>query len=141
MFSLKLKISPPWCLCYSVKSLLQTFLAHLSRRLTGELIVYPCSGVRPASVVVHPSVRRPQFQRSSPLKPLGQSKPNFMWSILGKGSLGRGKESLYKWSRSHDQQKIAKTFKNLLLKNQWADFHETLYVASGTRAHHSLYKS
>ena len=23
-------------------------LAHLSRRLTGELIVYPCSGVRPA---------------------------------------------------------------------------------------------
>ena len=28
------------------------FLAHLSRRLIGELIVYPCSGVRP-------SVRRP----------------------------------------------------------------------------------
>ena len=27
------------------------FLAHLSRRLLGELIVYPCSGVRPASVV------------------------------------------------------------------------------------------
>ena len=31
------------------------------------------------------SVRRPQFQRSSPLKPLGQSKPNFMWSIFRKG--------------------------------------------------------
>ena len=31
------------------------FLAHLSRRLTGELIVYPCSGVRrpSSSVVVH----------------------------------------------------------------------------------------
>ena len=28
-------------------------LAHLSRRLTGELIVYPCSGVRPSSSVVH----------------------------------------------------------------------------------------
>ena len=26
------------------------FLAHLSRRLIGELIVYPCSGVRPSSV-------------------------------------------------------------------------------------------
>ena len=25
-------------------------LAHLSRRLIGELIVYPCSGVRPSSV-------------------------------------------------------------------------------------------
>ena len=59
---------------------MRPFLAHLSRRLTGELIVYPCSGVRPSS-----SVRRPQFQRSSPLKPLGQSKPNFMWSILMKG--------------------------------------------------------
>ena len=30
------------------------FLAHLSRRLIGELIVYPCSGVRP-SVVRRPS--------------------------------------------------------------------------------------
>ena len=59
------------------------FLAHLSRRLTGELIVYPCSGVRPSSV--RPSVvRLSQFQRSSPLKLLGQSKPNFMWSILRK---------------------------------------------------------
>ena len=29
------------------------FLAHLSRRLTGELIVYPCSIVRPS--VVRPS--------------------------------------------------------------------------------------
>ena len=45
----------------------------------GELIVYPCSGVRPSSVV------HSQFQTSSPLKPLGQSKPNFMWSLLGKG--------------------------------------------------------
>ena len=26
-------------------------LAHLSRRLIGELIVYPCSGVRPASTI------------------------------------------------------------------------------------------
>ena len=33
------------------------FLAHLSRRLTGELIVYPCSGVRP-SLSVHPSYSR-----------------------------------------------------------------------------------
>ena len=31
------------------------FLAHLSRRLTGELIVYPCSVVRPSSSVRRPS--------------------------------------------------------------------------------------
>ena len=34
-----------------------------------------------------------------------------------------------------------KTLKNLLLQNRQADFHETWYVASGTPAHHSLYKS
>ena len=59
-----------------------TLLAHLSQRLIGELIGYPWSGVRrlsPSSGV------RPQFQMSSPLKPLCQSKPNFMWSLLGKG--------------------------------------------------------
>ena len=39
------------------------------------------------------------IQTSSPLKALGQSKPNY---ICG-ASLGRGNESLYKWSRSHDQ--------------------------------------
>ena len=33
---------------------------------------------------VRPSVRS-HFQTSSPLKPLGQSKPNCMWSLLGKG--------------------------------------------------------
>ena len=41
----------------TIKRLLVTlpypFLAHLSRRLIGELIVYPCSGVRPS--VVRPS--------------------------------------------------------------------------------------
>ena len=44
------------------------FLAHLSRRLIGELIGYPRSGV-------HPSVRRPSVhnaQRSSSPKPLGR---------------------------------------------------------------------
>ena len=49
---------------------LQLFLAHLSRRLIGELIVYQWS-------VVH------NAQRSSSPKPLVQSKPNFMWSLLG----------------------------------------------------------
>ena len=44
---------------------------------SGELIVYPCSGV-------HCRDRGQQFQTSS-LKPLGQSKPNVLWSLLGKG--------------------------------------------------------
>ena len=39
------------------------------------------------------------IETSSSLKPLGQSKPNFMWSIVRKRE-----KSLYKWSRSHDQE-------------------------------------
>ena len=31
-----------------------------------------------------------------------------------------------------------KPFKNLLLRNQWTAFYESLYVALGTRAHHNL---
>ena len=35
-------------------SLYKRFLAHLSQRLICELIVYPCSGVRPSSSVCRP---------------------------------------------------------------------------------------
>ena len=55
------------------------FLAHLSRRLMGELIVY--QSLRRPSVVRRPSVR-PQFQISSPLKPLGKLNSNFIWRLL-----------------------------------------------------------
>ena len=58
--------------------------------------------------------------------------------------MGRGDESLIAKSRSHDQDGRhvhiwLKPLKNLL-QNRWADFHETLYVASGTSARHSLIK-
>ena len=59
-----------------VESRAIVFLAHLSRRLIGELIVYPWSGVRRPSSVHN-------AQTSSSQKPLGRSKPNFMWSLLG----------------------------------------------------------
>ena len=36
---------------------------------------------------------------------------------------------------------LGKNHKTLLLRNPWTDFNETCYVASGTLAHHSLYKS
>ena len=61
-------------------------------------------------------------------------------------SLGWNNESLYKWSRSHDQDgrhgyKIAKTFKNLFLQNQMACDFETWHKASGNGALQNLYKS
>ena len=66
--------------------------------------------------------------------------------ILFGASLGRGNESLYKWSRSHDQdgrhaQKCSKPWKNLLLQNHWANCLETWHVASEYVVLQNLYKS
>ena len=75
-----------------------------------ERIVYPCSVI--IFVVIVVVVHNVQ---TSSLKSLGQSKPNFMWSILR-----RGNQSLYELSRSHDQDgrhahKLVKTLTNLLI--------------------------
>ena len=56
------------------------FLAHLSRKLIGELIVYPCSGIRPSSLSV---VRLFAFSKIFLSETAGPIKPNFMWSLLG----------------------------------------------------------
>ena len=60
-----------------------------------------------------------------------------MWSLLGKGN-----KSLYKRSRSHDQdgRHMVKTFKNRLLQNQKSYDLETWRVALGTQALQSIYK-
>ena len=100
------------------------FFAHLSRRLTGELIGYPCSGFRS------------QFQTSSPLKPLGQSKPNYMWSNLDKGGT-----KVYINDQGHMTKMAAMPIynKNLLLQNHKSYDLETWHVISGTQALQSLY--
>ena len=111
------------------------FLAHLSRRLTDELIGYPWIR-RPLS-----SVRRPSVHIFKHL--LLQNRLANQSQILCGASLGRGNESLYNWSRSHDQDGrhahiyMVETLKNFLLQNRCADFQETWYVASGTPAHHT----
>ena len=84
------------CLCPTKRTLglygitcycIGMFLAHLSQRLMGELIVYQSlrrPSVRPSSV--RPSSVRPSvcqhFQTSSPLKPLGQINSNLIWRLL-----------------------------------------------------------
>ena len=71
-------------------------LAHLSQRLIGELIVYTCSGVRrrrtSSYVVVH-NFKHLLLRNRLP----DQSQ------ILCGASLGRGNESLFAASGSHDQ--------------------------------------
>ena len=68
------------------------FLAHLSRRLIGELIVYPCSGVLHRPSVVH-NVQTFLLQN----RLANQSQ------LLCGASLGRGNESLFAASGSHEQ--------------------------------------
>ena len=109
-------------------------LAHLSLRLIGELIVYQWSGVC-----------RPSSSTSTMLKHLLRNRLADQSQILCGPSLGRGNDILFAASGSHDQDGRhahiwSKPFKNLLLQNRQADFHETWYVASGTPAHHSLFK-
>ena len=74
---------------------LPIFLAHLSLRLTGELIGYQWIR-RPASSSDRPSVHI--FKHLLIRNCLANQS-----QILCGASLGRGNESLYKWSRSHDQ--------------------------------------
>ena len=73
-------------------------LAHLSRRLIGELIVYQWSGVRPSSVVVR---RRPSSTMLKHL--LLRNRLADQSQILCGASLGRGNEILFVASGSHDQ--------------------------------------
>ena len=71
-----------WCLC---------FLAHLSRRLIGELIVYQWSSIRPS--VVRPFTMLKHLRN----RLVNQSQ------ILYRASLGRENKSLFAASWSHDQ--------------------------------------
>ena len=72
----------------------------------GELFIGPSQSLLemsdgPTAIGEHytaPSSVCQHFQTSSPLKPLGQLNSN-----LYGDSLGRGNESLFKWSWSHDQ--------------------------------------
>ena len=105
------------------------FLAHLSRRLICEFIVYPCSGVRrcrpPFSNIF-------SFETAWPIKAKFYVEPPWgggtQVCINGPGHM----------TKMAAMPIDGKNLKNL--QNQGADFHETWYVASGTPAHHSLYK-
>ena len=116
------------------------FLAHLSRRLIGELIVYQCSGVRRRTsyvivvvVVVH------NFNHL-----LLRNRWADQSQILCGASLGRGNDILFTAFGSKTKMAATPIYgknpsKNLLLQNRRTDFHETWYVAAGTPAHHSLF--
>ena len=117
---------------------LLVLLAHLSRRLIGELIVYPWSGVRRPSSVRRR--RRPQcsnifFSETAwPIKAKFYVEPPWVGgTIFCSRHLGH-------MTKMAATPIYGKPFKNLLLQNRRADFLETWHAASGTPAHHSLFK-
>ena len=72
-----------------------------------------------------------QHFQTSPLKPLGRLKPNFIWSLLGMGEWKFIQMVLVTWPRWPPCPYMVKAFKNLLLRNQRADDLETWYAALG----------
>ena len=91
----------------------------------------------PPSCVVR---RRQHFQTSSPLKPLGLLKPNFMWSLLGMGERKFVQMVLATWPRWRPCPYMVKTLKNLHLWIQKANDLETWYAISGSWVIQSLFK-
>ena len=109
------------------------FLAHLSRRLTGELIGYPW-------------IRRPSVVRPSTFSNIFSSET--AWPIKAKFYVEppwEGGTKVYINGPGHMTKTAAmpiygKNLKNLLLQNQKNYDLETWHVASGTQALQSLYK-
>ena len=114
------------------------FLAHLSQRLIGELIVYPCSGVR--CRCRRSCCRRPPFSNVFFSETAWPIKAKFYVEPPWEGGTKVYINGLGHMTKMAAMPIYGKNLKNLLFKNRRADFHETWYVASGTPAHHSLYK-
>ena len=115
------------------------FLAHLSRRLIGELIVYqwlrrPSSVRRPS---VHPSTFSNIFssETTGPIELI-----YFIWRLLRMGERKFVQMVLVTWPRWPPRPYMVKTLKNLLLQNQKADDLGTWYVALGLWGLPSLFK-
>ena len=70
--------------------------------------------------------------KQPPLKPLGQSCSNFMWSLLGTGEWKIAKTVVIYCPRWQPCPYMVKTFKNLLLQNRGCLGAESLHKFSGT---------
>ena len=80
------------------------------------------------------------FQTSSPPKPLGRLKPNFMWNLLGMGEEKFVQMVQVIWPRWPPCPYVVKTLKNLLLQNWKADDLETWYAVPGAWVLPNLFK-
>ena len=128
------------CLTRSLFKVLQicfSLLAHLSRRLIGELIGYSWSGVRPSASVV----RRPQCSKIFFSETAGPIKVKFYVEPPWVGGTKFCSRHPGHMTTMAATPTYGKNPSKIFFSGNWqADFHETWYVASGTPAHHSLFK-
>ena len=68
------------------------------------------------------------------------SEPNFVCKLSGTRKLKSDDMMLVTWPRWQLRPYMVKTLQKSSHQNQRADFHKTWYVASGTPAHHKLFK-
>ena len=107
-----------------------TFLTHLSRRLMGELIGYPCSGVRLSSSTISNIFS----ETACHIKAKFYVEPPW---VGGTKSCSRHLGHMTKTAATPIYGKNPSKSSS---PEPGADFHKTWYVASGTPANHSLFK-
>ena len=111
--------------CTTHNPLMSAFLAPLNRRLIGELVEYPCSGIRRRRC----RCRRPPFSNVFSSETARPIKAKFYVEPPWEGGTKvciNGPGHMTKMAAIF----MVKTLKNLLLQNRLADFHETWYVPS-----------
>ena len=116
------------------------FLAHLSRRLIGELIGYPWSGVRP-SVRPSSSVVRSQCSKIFFSETAGPINAKFYVEPPCVGGTIFCSRHLGHMTMMAAMPIYGKNPSKIFFSRTGGPiFQETWYVASGTPAHHSLFK-
>ena len=110
---------------------LPSLLAHLSQRLIGELIVYPCSGVRRRC--------RPPFSNVFSSETAWPIKAKFYVEPPWKGGTKGYINGPGHMTKMAAMPIYGKNLKNLLQNQKSYDL-ETWHVASGTQALQKLYK-
>ena len=119
----------------SLKKKFKILLAHLSQRLIGELIVYPCSGVRPSVRLRTLSISNIFFSETAcPIKAKFYVEPPW---VRGTKVCSRHLGQMTKMAATPI---YGKNLQKSSSPEPAGRFHETWYVASGTPAHHSLFK-
>ena len=109
-------------------------LAHLSPRLIGELIVYPCSGVR------RRRCRRSPFSNIFSSETAWPIKAKFLVALPLEGGRTVCINGLGHMTKMAAMPIYGKTFENLLLQN-WKSYDlETLHASLGTQYLQILYK-